>query len=281
MKPLARILLLLSLSLSFAAPARAESDVTLAPGTALPPAAREVDIDEHLGRPLDKALRFTDAQSKGVQLGEYLSDGKPVVLVLAYYQCPMLCGLVLKGLTDELKHVGLDLGEQYRALTISFDPRDRPEAARQKQASTLSGLGQPDRATAWPFLVSDETESQALADALGFRFAYDPRTDQYAHPAVVFVLTPDGRISRYLYGVSFPARDLRLALVEASQGKIGTIVDRVLLTCYRYDPATRRYGPYILGFIRIGALAILIIITAMLGIFWRGERRRQKEARLS
>jgi protein SCO1/2 len=216
---------------------------------------------------------FTDQNGRKVRLGDYLSDGKPALLVMAYYRCPMLCGLVLRGAVEGMKALDYKLGERYHAITVSFDPRERPEAAAQKRAVTLSALGMPGTEE-WPFLVGEASASRALADELGFRYAYDPRTDQYAHPAAVFALTPDGRISRYLYGTDFSARDLRLALLEASQGKIGSIVDRVIMTCYRYDPASRKYGPFIVGFFRLGSVLILLSVGGLLGVLWTRERRR-------
>ena len=175
-----------------------------------------------------------------------------------------------------LKGLDAPLGRDFRALTVSIDPRDTPTAAAEKQRSTIAALGYPEAKGAWPFLVGEEASIKALADRLGFRFAYDPSTSQYAHPAVVFALTPDGRISRYLYGTSFSPRDLRLALVEAGAGKTGSIVDRVLVTCYRYDPASRRYSPYILGFLRLGGALILAFVTGLLAVLWVGERRRRR-----
>jgi protein SCO1/2 len=248
--------------------------------TSLPPAAQAVDIDEHLGGQVDRALAFTDDRGVHLTLGQALAGDRPAVIVLAYYHCPMLCGLVLRGLVDGLSKVGLRLGDDYQAITVSYDPRDTPEGARQKRASTLGGLGrspeaEADDARAWPFLVGEDREIHALADELGIRYAHDARTDQFAHPAAAIVLTPDGRVSRYLYGIDFPPRDLRLALVEAGQGKTGTIVDRVLLTCYRYDPSARRYGPFIFGFMRIGGALILVVVAALLFALFRGERRRR------
>jgi protein SCO1 len=267
MKHLGGMAILLALLFASARPTRAET------------LAERVDIDEHLGRTIDKALEFTREDGARVRLADYFSDGRPVLVVLAYYRCPMLCGLVLRGAVEGLKDLDFKLGQHYRALTISIDPRDGREEAAQKQASTLSFLGEPEKTAAWPFLVGGEAATQSIADALGFRFAYDPSTDQYAHPAVLFALTPDGRVSRYLYGIRFSARDLRLSLIEAGQGKTGSIVDRVLLTCYRYDPKSRRYDPYIFGFMRLGGIVILAVIAGMLGILWRGERRRRDKAR--
>ena len=241
----------------------------------IPSVSQAIDIEEHLGRPIDQGLSFTRSDGARMRLADAFSDGRPVVLILAYYRCPMLCGLVLRGMAQGLKDLSFTLGEHYRVLTVSIDPRDNAEAARHKQLSTLSWLGRADAGEAWEFLVGQEPAIKALADDLGFRYAHDPRTDQYAHPAVAFVLTPDGRISRYLYGAQFSPRDLRLALMEASQGRIGSIVDRVLLSCYRYDPASRRYGPYVLGFVRLGGALILLVVTGLLAILWRGERRRR------
>jgi protein SCO1/2 len=248
---------------------------------ALPPAVRAVDLEEQLGRRLDPSLAFTDMDGRRVRLGETITGDAPVVLVLAYYRCPMLCGLVLAGVVDGMNDLSLRLGKDYRALTVSFDPRDTPERARAKRASTLAALTAPaEGAAAWPFLVGGEAATRALADAVGFRYAYDARTDQYAHPAAIVILTPDGRVSRYLYGTSFLARDLRLALVEASQGRTGTIVDRVLLTCYRYDPATRAYGPFILGFMRLGGGITLVVVGGLLAaLFWRDSSPRSRTRR--
>ncbi|AUX44139.1 hypothetical protein SOCE26_056010 [Sorangium cellulosum] len=245
------------------------------------PPAREADIDERLGHAIDTALPFTDMAGRRAPLAEHFDGQRPVLLVLAYYRCPMLCGLVLRGLVSGMAKLDYRLGEQYRALTVSFDPRDTPAAAERKRTSTLAGLGGGAAGRAdWPFLTGDVPEIRALAGDLGFRFAYDADTDQYAHPAAVFVLTPDGRVSRYLYGVQFSARDLRLALLEASGGQVGTAVERVLMTCYRYDPASRRYGPYVAGFLRLGAAAILTSVCAMLAFFgWRARQRDREGAR--
>ncbi|WP_437629474.1 SCO family protein [Sorangium sp. So ce854] len=266
---------LLALSLS-RAPLAAAADPP-----ALPPAAREADIDERLGNAVDTALRFTDMDGRTAPLAAHLDGRRPVLLVLAYYRCPTLCGLVLRGLVSGMAKLDYRLGEHYRALTVSFDPRDTPESAARKRTATLAALGMaaapaPDL---WPFLTGDVPEIRALAADLGFRFAYDAQTDQYAHPAAAVVLTPEGRVSRYLYGIEFPALDLRLALLEASRGQVGTTLDRVFMTCYRYDPASRRYGPHVAGFLRLGAAGILAWVLTLVAFFgWRGWRRRRQEA---
>ncbi|WP_437555247.1 SCO family protein [Sorangium sp. So ce367] len=243
----------------------------------LPPAAREADIDERLGNAIDTTLPFTDMDGRRAPLAEHFDGRRPVVLVLAYYRCPTLCGLVLRGLVAGMAKLDYRLGEHYRALTVSFDPRDTPASAARKRTSALSALGMagaPTRET-WPFLTGALPDIRALAGDLGFRFGYDPQTEQYAHPAAIFVLTPDGRISRVLYGIEFSSLDLRLALLEASRGQIGTPLERVLMTCYRYDPASRRYGPYVAGFLRLGGAAILAWAAAVIAFFgWQGRRRR-------
>jgi len=246
--------------------------------TALPPIMREVDIEEHLGDGLDLSLVFQDSSGAVVRLGDYFRDQKPVVLTLAYFRCPMLCGLVLRGLVTTMGKLPFRVGDDYRALTVSFDPHDGPAEAAHKQETTLTALPWRTDASSWPFLVGQPEQIRRLADALGFRFAYDERTGQYAHPAAVFVLTPDGRISRYLYGTESSPRDLRLALIEAASGKIGSIVDRILLTCYRFDPATRRFGPFIRGFMRIGGVMIFAAVAILLAALFRAERRRRAEA---
>ncbi len=244
-----------------------------------PPAAQDVDIEEHLGQPVDRALAFTDMNGRRLTLGDALGAGKPVVLVLAYYRCPMLCGLVLQGAASGLSGLSYRLGDAYRAVTVSFDPRDTPDAARRKRESTLAALPAPAGPDDWPFLVGGARETRALADAVGFRYAFDPRTDQYAHPAALVVLTPDGRVSRYLYGVAWSPRDLRMALLEAGEGKIGTILDRVIMTCYRYDPASRAYAPFVTGFLRLGGALILLTVAGTVAAALLADRRRRAPAR--
>lgn len=256
--------LVLALALAIAASAHAT-----------PPALVNVDIDEHLGARLPLDLGFVDQDRRHVELGDYFRDGRPTVLVLAYFRCPMLCDLVLRGVVDSIARQGLVLGRDFRALTVSIDPKDTPAQASLKQHGMLQAFDKPFATDAWPFLVGNPPEIAALARRLGFQYAYDPKSDQYAHPAVAFIITPDGRISRYLYGVKFRPLDVRLALDEAAHGKIGGIVDRVLLTCFHYDPATRRYGLYIQGALRGVAALTVFLVGGMLALLWRNDRRRR------
>ncbi|HSN97019.1 MAG TPA: SCO family protein [Candidatus Nanopelagicales bacterium] len=266
-----------ALCLSIAAAALSAPALAEGGPTALPPAAQGADIDERLGQRVRTDIELTDMDGKRVRLGDYMGDGKPIVMVLAYYRCPMLCDLVLRGLITSMAEIPMRPGEDYHALAVSFDPRDRPEAAAAKRKNVLAELSQARGEAlpegAFPFFTGEEADVRALAEDLGFQYAYDEATDQYAHPATIFVLTPEGRISRYLYGVNYPPLQMRLALVEASEGRVGGIVDRIIMTCYRYDPASRRYGPYIAGFFRLGGVAILGSVSTLLVALWRRDRR--------
>lgn len=266
--------LIATIVLSLAVFARAQEMPPV--GGALPPAAREADLDEHLGQAVHTNLVFTDQTGHQARLSDYFRDGKPVIVVLAYFRCNMLCDLVLRGLVDGLRAADRIPGKDFRVLTVSFDPQDKPNEALNKQHTLLQVLGHPEAVRGWPFLVGDDANIKALADDLGFRYGYDPSTKQYAHPAAIFVLSPNARITRYLYGFQFAARDLRLAIAEAGEGKVGPIIDRILLTCYHYDPATHRYGFVLSGILRGGSLAVLLIVGGGLGVLWRRERRRPR-----
>jgi protein SCO1/2 len=226
-----------------------------------------VDVVEHLGDtiPLDTVL--TDSFGRMRPLRSLVSGQRPVLLTLVYYRCPMLCNVLLGGVVRGLRETGWQLGREYDAITISFDPEDRPLDAAGKQRGYLQALGAPE--WKWPFLVGD---ARPIADAVGLKVKRDPSTGQFAHVAVAFVLTPQGKLSRYLYGIEFPARELKLALGEASGGKIGSTFERFLLHCYRWDPATRRYGLFVQRYFRLGGIAIFILLALWLGRHWRRER---------
>jgi protein SCO1/2 len=240
-----------------------------------PPAVAQVDIEEHLGRRLPPDLAFVDQDGRRVLTRELFTDGRPVVMVLAYFRCPMLCDLVQQGVAASVRASGLRPGTDLRVVTVSIDPQDTLGNARLRRNGLLQAMGAPKDAPGepWRVLTGAAPDIRALADALGFRYAYDPGSRQYAHPACAFVLTPDGRISRYLYGTTFRPFDMRLAVVEAAQGKVGTIVDRVLLTCFRYDPSARKYGVYVLGVMRGGSAAVLLLFGLGLAAMVRRNRR--------
>jgi protein SCO1/2 len=243
-----------------------------------PEAVRKAEIVERLSEqvPLDAA--FTDPDGATVTLAQ-LARGRPTVLALVYYDCPMLCGLVLGGLSKAMREMGLELGKDYEAITLSFDPRETSRLAAQRQRTYVMKAGFPGKEPHWPFLTGTEPEIRRVADAVGFRYAYDAETKQYAHAAALVVLTPEGKVSRYLHGIDYPARDLRLAVVEAAQGRVGTSLDRLLLTCYRYDPVSRRYQPYVVGFIKAAGLAVFGALALTLGVFWRREWKGRKGGR--
>ncbi len=240
-----------------------------------------VDIVEHLGQKIPLNLTFTDDNGKQVTLGEYFKDGKPVILNLVYYDCPMLCNLVLNGLTEGIKKLAWTPGQQFRMVTISFNPREDYHLAYAKKANYLNSLGKPGADAGWSFLVGAEDQSKALADAIGFKYYWDPKQQQYAHAAATFILSGDGTISRYLYGIDYSEQNLRLALLEASEGKIGNSVDRLILYCYHYDPSAKGYVVFAGNVMRLGGALTVSLLIIFLIIMWRREKRVRRAARLA
>jgi protein SCO1/2 len=260
--------------------------VPAAPRAALAPPpgleAGAVGVDEKLGARLPLDLQLAGSDGRAVRLGDLFRPGRPVVLLLAYYRCPMLCDLVVAGLSKPLRELGWTPGRELQLVSVSVDPRDTRAAARLKQSAVLQALNRPDAASGWPFLVGDAAGVRALADAVGFRYAYDPASEQFAHPAVATVLTADGRVARYLYGVDFRLLDLRLAVAEAARGQVAAslanLVDRVLLTCFRYEPSARRYGFYVSAVLKGGASLVISAVGVTLFLLARRDRRRTRGA---
>ncbi|HEX4002923.1 MAG TPA: SCO family protein [Candidatus Acidoferrales bacterium] len=227
--------------------------------TVLPPILKGINFEQRLGSQIPLDATFQDENGKTVQLGSYFGK-KPVVLILAYYRCPMLCTLVMDGAAKAFKQLSFDLGDQFDALTVSFDPRDTPKDSRNEQAKYVQVYGHPDAANSWHFLTGQKDQIQRLTDAVGFHYAYDPRTGQYVHTAGIVVITPAGKVAQYFYGVTFDPQFLRLALVQSSKDKIGSVVDQVLLYCCTYNPDTGRYEATIGRVLQIaGALTILLL----------------------
>ena len=238
------------------------------------PVEKEVTVIEHLGETLPMALEFTDHTGKRVALRDYFKGRqRPVVITPMYFTCPTLCGVILQGVVASLKATNLKLGEDYDLITYSIDPKDTPALASEKRLKLIHDLGYQASLPDWPFLVGDEAATRTLSEALGFRYKYDKDIKQFAHNAVFMILTPEGTISRYVYGVRFPPKDVRLALVEASEGKVGTAFDRFMLTCYQYDPAAKSYQLFLKTYIRGGALLVFFGLAAMLIVFWRREAK--------
>jgi protein SCO1 len=230
---------------------------------------QQVGISQKMGAQIPLDLRFTDESGREVELRQYF--GKPVILALVYYQCPSLCNLVLNGIVRSVKDLDLPAGDQYQVIAVSFDPRETPSMAEAKKETYLKQVHTGGEA--WHFLTSPETSSKVLADAVGFRYVYDEMTNQYAHSSAIMILTPRGRIARYFYGIEYPARDVRLGLVEASNGKIGTPTDQVLLYCFHYDPTTGKYAVVVMNVLRLAGLITLgALVTFMIVMFRRDFR---------
>ena len=238
----------------------------------LPPLLQDVGIDQRLNGQVPLDLQFRDEDGRTVRLGDYFGK-KPVVLSLIYYACPMLCTTAENGLLQVLKELKFDAGKQFQVLTVSFDPSDTPQSATAKKSVYVGLYGRPGADKGWHFLTGDEASIHALTKAVGFRYNYDPLSKQFAHATGIMVLTPEGKISHYFYGIQYPAGDLRLALVESSNNKIGSPVDAVLLFCSHYDPAVGKYGLIISRVLQLaGAFTILSLGTLMLVMF-RAERK--------
>lgn len=237
-----------------------------------PTILRGVGFDQKLDEQVPLDLEFRDEAGRRVRLAQYFGR-RPVVLSLVYYECPMLCTLVLNGMLRAFRTLSFDIGGQFEVLTVSIDPRETPELAARKKQVYMDGYGRPGAERGWRFLTGNQASIEALARAVGFRYAYDPASGQFAHASGIAVLTPQGRIARYQYGVEYSARDLRLALIEASQNKIGTPVDQVLLYCFAYNPATGTYGAAIMNLLRAGALATLLVLGGLVLVLLRRDRR--------
>jgi protein SCO1 len=225
----------------------------------LPPILKGINFEQRLGSLIPLDATFQDENGKTVQLGSYFGK-KPVVLILAYYRCPMLCTLVMDGAAKAFRQLSFDLGDQFDALTVSFDPRDTPADSKTAQEKYIQVYGHPDAVDGWHFLTGQKGQIDRLTDAVGFHYAYDPRTGQYVHTAGIVVITPQGKVAQYFYGVTFDPQFLRLALVQSSKDKIGSVVDQILLYCCTYNPDTGRYQATIARVLQIaGALTILLL----------------------
>jgi protein SCO1/2 len=237
----------------------------------------QVGIDQKLDfqAPLD--LQFRDESGKQVRLGDFFGK-KPVVLSLVYYECPMLCTLVLNGMLTSFKVLSFDVGKEFEVVTVSFNPKEKPELAAAKKQSYVRRYGRPNGEKGWHFLTGDEDQIVKLADAVGFRYTYDPKTEQYAHASAIMVLTPKGHIARYYYGIDYAPRDLRLGLIEASANKIGSPVDQVLLYCFHYDPLTGKYGLVVRNVLRLGGITTLLVLGGFITLMLRRERAAKRLA---
>jgi protein SCO1/2 len=247
------------------------------PSNVRPPHLQNVGIEQHLDAQVPADLAFIDDSGRSVKLGDYFGH-KPLILNLVYYNCTMLCGEALSGLTGAMKMVKFNVGDEFDVVTVSFDPRETPAVAAAKKQDYLKRYGRANAASGWHFLTGPAESINALTKAVGFQYEYDAKSSQYAHATAIMVLTPQGRISRYFYGVDFPPKDLRMGLVEASQGKIGNSIDAVLLYCYHYDPATGKYGAVIANILRLAAAATILILGGFIFIMLRLEHSLSRRA---
>ena len=263
------------------APARAQP-VSPAPGepaTAKPGLLKQIGIDQRLHQQVPLDLRFKDETGRDVRLGEYFGK-RPVILVLGYYECPMLCTQVLNGAVSALGLLTFDAGREFDVVAVSINPKETPALAAQKKQSYMERYNRPHTVAGWHFLTGTDASIRDLAAAVGFRYAFDEEIQQYAHAAVIEVLTPRGVISKYFYGIEFSARDLKFGLMEASEERIGSAIDSVLLLCYHYDPTTGKYGATAIGAVRIGAVATVLAFLSFLYISLKRERAAHRNAAL-
>jgi protein SCO1/2 len=237
----------------------------------VPEQLKEVTFEQRLGTRLPLDARFRDEEGRDVALGDYFGK-RPVVLAFVYYSCPMLCTQVLNGMSSAVKVMPFTVGADFDVVYVSFDPRDTPKAAAEKKAAQLADYKQAADAGGWHYLTGDEASIRRVTNAAGFSYRWDEASGQYAHVSGVLVATPDGRLSRYFYGVEYSPKELRMALVESSEGKVGSVVDRLLLYCYHYDPATGRYGVIAMNLVRLGGV---VTLTLLVGFIWLMRRRER------
>jgi len=243
-----------------------------------PPDFQKVKVVEHLGEKIPEDLTFTDSNGKPFALKDAFHHDRPVVLTLVYYDCPSLCRPLMDGLVKSLKASGLTLGKDYDALTVSFSPTETSALAQQNKARLLPVIGAADTDPNWIFATGQDPQIHKLADAVGFGYTYVGASKQYAHDAVVFMLSPDARLMRYLYGIEFVPQDVKFALIEASHGKVGTTLDRLVLQCFQFDSTTHRYGLYAVLFVKAGAVLVLLTLLTLLTILWRHEVKKKRGA---
>ncbi len=242
----------------------------------LPTPLKQVGIEQKLGEQVPVDAVFKNSDGEQVRLGDLLNQGRPVILALVYYECPMLCNQVLNGLTGTLKGIGFDAGKEFDVIAISFDAseNDKPELARNKKAGYMDRYGRPGTENGWHFLTGDQAAIDAITGSVGFSYEWDEKSAQFAHASGIILLTPEGTVSRYFYGIDYAPRDVKLGLVESADNKVGGVTEQLLLYCFHYDPSTGKYGFAVLSALRATAVATLIGMGIMGFIFWRRGRKK-------
>ena len=243
-----------------------------------PDVLRDIGLDQRLNEQVPLDTTFRDETGGAVKLGDYFGR-RPVILALVYYQCPMLCGEVLNGLTSALIALKFSAGKEFEVVTVSIDPSDSPQTASAKKEFYVRRYRREGAGVGWHFLTGDQPSIDALTKAVGFRYKYDEPSKQFMHASGVMLLTPEGRLSRYFYGIEYAPRDLQLGLVEASHNRIGGLVEQVLLFCYHYDPRSAKYTPMVLSMVRAGGIATVLVLGTFIGVMLRKESQRKKEGR--
>ena len=233
-----------------------------------PAILKQANFDQRLNQQVPLNLTFRDESGREVRLQQYFGT-KPVILSLVYYQCPMLCSQVVNGMTQVFSDLKFNVGRDFQVVTVSFDPHDTPDEAAAEKQLTIKRYGRPGAAAGWHFLTGEESSIRPLADAVGFHYAWDPQLHQFAHAAGIVLLTPQGRVAQYYFGIEYPPRDVRLGLVEASHNQIGSVVDQVLLYCYHYDPAKGKYGAVAFTAMRNGGLLTMVLLGGFIALTWR------------
>jgi protein SCO1/2 len=247
-----------------------------------PPELQGVDIVEHLSGPLPRDAAFRDQDGTPVKLGDYFDGKRPVLFVFAYHTCPMLCSLVLDATVKSLNDVAWTVGDQFDVVSMSIDPHDTPETATKKRAQVVDSYSRARGSTkGWHFLVGEDDQIRKVTEAFGFKYNYDARQKQYAHPAAIYLLTPDAHIARYLYGIQYDPGDLRLGLLEASQGRSITTTEKILLYCYHYDPQGKHYAIVAMNVMRLGGVVTLLLMGGMFATLWARGRRNKRKAALA
>ncbi|HKV09449.1 MAG TPA: SCO family protein [Thermoanaerobaculia bacterium] len=241
------------------------------PAGAMPGPLQEVGYDQRLGEQLPLDLPFRDEAGRPVKLGDFFGH-RPVVMIFAYYHCPMLCDLVIQGATGSLKALTFDAGKDFDVVVVSIDPHETPEQAKEAKRAALAHYGRTGTAAGWHFLTGGQQPILELTQTAGFRYVYDKERNEFAHAAGVMIATPDGRISRYLYGIEYAPRDVRLALVESSAGRIGSLADQVLLYCFHYDPVYGKYSAMTMNILRLSAVVTVLGLGLLIVLLKRRER---------
>lgn len=244
------------------------------PAGELPDAFDDVDVVERLEEKIPLSLRFTDSEGAEVVLEEYFDGETPVILNFVYHDCPMLCSIVIDALTAGMRDIAWTAGSEFRVLTVSFSPTETSELAARQKAQYIERLNRPGAEDGWHFLTGNQPAIDALTEAVGFKYKWDPRIEQYAHPAVLVLLSGNGRVMRYLYGIEFPAFQLRTALIETSEGKVGNALERFIVSCYQYDPDAESYTPNIMRIARLAGGAFALVLGIALAVLWRAETRK-------